>query len=200
MVRRLVEQDEVLLLFGTLGTPTKTAIHKCVNVKKIPHLVLATGASKFTDPEHFAWAMSSLPTYSLEAKVRAKHIQATMPEAWISVLVADDDFGRTSSKDSKKGSAIERTCRGLSESSEPPEPTQANCCANCSPEATVDVHRTVLPERLLPSCDRASEHLSTLVPRWVSGEEWRFPAYVRSDWAASRLWLCSAEMQSSGTP
>ena len=63
-VRRLVEQDEVLALFQTLGTPSNSAIHKYVNAKKVPHLLLATGATKWGDPKNFPWTMGFNPSYA----------------------------------------------------------------------------------------------------------------------------------------
>ena len=74
MVRQLVEQEKVLLLFQTLGTPTNTAIHKYVNQKKVPHLYISTGASKWGDPQHFPWTMGFQPDYHTEgADLRQAH-------------------------------------------------------------------------------------------------------------------------------
>ena len=67
-VRQLVEQEKVLLLFQTLGTPTNTAIHKYVNQKKVPHLYVSTGASKWGDPQHFPWTMGFQPDYNTEGR------------------------------------------------------------------------------------------------------------------------------------
>ena len=73
-VRKLVEQEEVLLLFQTLGTPTNTAIHRYVNAKKIPHVFVATGASQWGQPEKYPWSMGWQPTYPAESKIYAKYI------------------------------------------------------------------------------------------------------------------------------
>ncbi|MCO5124177.1 MAG: ABC transporter substrate-binding protein [Rhizobacter sp.] len=94
MARRLVEQDEVLLLFGTLGTPSNTAIHKYMNAKKVPQLFVATGASKWNDPKNFPWTMGWQPNYHTEAMIYAKHILQTKPNAKIAVLYQNDDFGK----------------------------------------------------------------------------------------------------------
>jgi len=94
MVRRLVEQDEVLLLLGTLGTPSNTAIHKYVNAKKVPHMFLATGASKWNDPKNFPWTIGFNPNYNSEGKLYGQHILATKPNAKIAVLVQNDDYGK----------------------------------------------------------------------------------------------------------
>ena len=94
MVRRLVEQDEVLLLMGTLGTPPNSAIHKDVNTKKVPHMFLATGASKWNDPQNFPWTIGFNPNYNSEGKLYGQHILATKPNAKIAVLVQNDDYGK----------------------------------------------------------------------------------------------------------
>jgi len=94
MVRRLVEQDEVLLLFGMLGTATNSAVHKYLNAKHIPQLFINAGASKFSDPKNFPWTVAYTQTYSVEAQIYAKHIMATKPNAKIAVLYQNDDFGK----------------------------------------------------------------------------------------------------------
>lgn len=92
--RKLVENDEVLLLFGILGTPGNTAIHKYVNAKKIPHLLLATGASKWADPKNYPWTMAFIPNYQNEAKIYAQYIMKNHPNAKIGILYQNDDFGK----------------------------------------------------------------------------------------------------------
>ena len=94
VVRQLVEQEKVLLLFQTLGTPTNTAIHKYVNQKKIPHLFISTGASKWGDPKHFPWTMGFQPDYHTEGVIYAKHALANVKDAKIAVLMQNDDFGK----------------------------------------------------------------------------------------------------------
>ena len=93
-VRRLVEQDEVLALFQTLGTPSNSAIHKYVNAKKVPHLLLATGATKWGDPKNFPWTMGFNPSYAAEGAIYARHLLKTKPGAKIAVLYQNDDFGK----------------------------------------------------------------------------------------------------------
>ena len=94
LVRQLVEQEKVLCTFNTLGTPTNTAIHKYMNAKKVPHLYLATGASKWGDPKHFPWTMGYQPDYHTEAVIYAKHILANVKDAKIGVLMQNDDYGK----------------------------------------------------------------------------------------------------------
>ena len=103
MVRRLVEQDEVLLLFGSLGTPSNTAIHKYMNAKKVPQLFIASGASKWNDPKQYPWTMGLQPNYQAEASIYARHILQTRPNAKIGVLYQNDDFGKDYLKGLKDG-------------------------------------------------------------------------------------------------
>jgi branched-chain amino acid transport system substrate-binding protein len=99
MVRKLVEQDQVAALFQTLGTPTNTAIHKYVNQQKVPHLFVATGATKWNDPKSFPWTMGWQPNYQTEGRTYAAYILKNFPDAKIGILYQNDDYG----KDYRKG-------------------------------------------------------------------------------------------------
>ena len=99
MVRKLVEQDQVAALFQTLGTPTNSAIHKYVNQQKVPHLFVATGATKWNDPQHFPWTMGFQPNYQTEGRIYAQYILKNLPDAKIGILYQNDDYG----KDYRKG-------------------------------------------------------------------------------------------------
>ncbi|HLI14025.1 MAG TPA: ABC transporter substrate-binding protein [Alphaproteobacteria bacterium] len=92
--RRLVEQDRVLLIFQSLGTPTNTAIHKYMNDKKVPQLFVATGAEKWNDPKHFPWTMGWQPSYQVEARIYAKYILQNVKDPKIAVLYQNDDYGK----------------------------------------------------------------------------------------------------------
>ena len=92
--RRLVEQEEVLALFGSLGTAPQTAVHKYLNSKGVPQLLLNTGASKWNDPKNNKWTMAGLPLYPTEARILARHVVAVKPNAKIGILYQNDDFGR----------------------------------------------------------------------------------------------------------
>ena len=102
-LRRLVEQDQVLLLFNTLGTPTNTAIWKYVNDKHVPHLFVATGATKWGDPQGHPWTMGWQPNYQSEAQVYAKYILQHVPQAKIGILYQNDDYGKDYLKGFKDG-------------------------------------------------------------------------------------------------
>jgi len=99
MVRKLVEQDQVALLFQTLGTPTNSAIHKYMNQQKVPHLFVATGATKWNDPKNFPWTMGWQPNYQTEGRIYATYILKNLPDAKIGILYQNDDYG----KDYRKG-------------------------------------------------------------------------------------------------
>jgi len=103
MVRQMVEQDKIFALFQSLGTPCNTAIHKYMNTKKVPQLFVATGASKWGDPEHFPWTMGFQPDYHTEATIYAKHILANVKDPKIGVLHQNDDYGRDYFDGLKKG-------------------------------------------------------------------------------------------------
>ena len=92
--RKLVEQENVLFMFQALGTAQNSAVHKYLNTKKIPQLFVATGASKWGDPKGFPWTMGWQPNYQSEAKIYAKHILETKPNAKIGVLYQNDDYGK----------------------------------------------------------------------------------------------------------
>lgn len=94
-VRRMVERDNVDLLTGTLGTPTNSAIHRYMNERaKIPHLFLATGASKWDNPEEFPWTTGFQPSYAVEGRIYAQYLIDNHPDAKIAVLYQNDDYGK----------------------------------------------------------------------------------------------------------
>ena len=92
--RRLVEEEQVLFLYGPLGTPPNTAIHKYMNAKKVPQLFVATGATAWGDPQHFPWTMGWQPNYQTEGKIYAAYILKNKPDAKIGILMQNDDYGK----------------------------------------------------------------------------------------------------------
>jgi ABC-type branched-subunit amino acid transport system substrate-binding protein len=92
--RRLVESDEVLLLFSMFGVPTNTAIHKYVNARKIPHLFVGGGGSKWNDPKNFPWTMAFQPSFLNEGRVYGQYLAANHPGGKIAVLYQHDDYGK----------------------------------------------------------------------------------------------------------
>jgi len=101
--RKLVESDEVLLVFQPLGTPSNTAIHKYMNSKKVPQLFVATGATKWGDPKGFPWTMGWQPNYQSEGRIYAEYLTKTHPNAKIGILYQNDDYGKDYVKGLKDG-------------------------------------------------------------------------------------------------
>jgi branched-chain amino acid transport system substrate-binding protein len=101
--RKLVESDEVLLVFNPLGTPPNSAIQKYLNQKKVPQLFVATGATKWNDPQNFPWTMGWQPNYQSETIIYAKYILKNKPDAKIAVLYQNDDYGKDYLKGFKDG-------------------------------------------------------------------------------------------------
>ena len=93
-IRKLVEQEQVLLIFQSLGTPTNTAVHQYMNTRQVPQLFVATGATKWGQPDEFPWTMGWQPNYQSEAKIYAKYILENHPGARIGVLYQNDDYGK----------------------------------------------------------------------------------------------------------
>jgi ABC-type branched-subunit amino acid transport system substrate-binding protein len=93
-IRKLVEEDGVLLICGSLGTPTNSAIHRYLNQKKVPQLFVATGATKWNDPKHFPWTMGWQPNYQIEGHAYAGYILQNKPGGKVGVLYQNDDFGK----------------------------------------------------------------------------------------------------------
>jgi branched-chain amino acid transport system substrate-binding protein len=122
--RRLVESDEVLLIFSSLGTPTNSAIHKYMNAKKVPQLFVATGATKWGDPKEFPWTMGWQPSYQSEGRIYAKFLMKEKPGARIAVLYQNDDFGKDVLKGLKDGLGAKATSMIVAEDAyEVSEPT-----------------------------------------------------------------------------
>src|SRR5258708_4408572 len=100
---KLVESDEVLLIFQPLGTPSNSAIMKYMNAKKVPQLFVASGGTKFGDPKNFPWTMGFQPNYQSEGRIYAKYIKDNFPNSKIAVLWQNDDAGKDQFKGLKDG-------------------------------------------------------------------------------------------------
>jgi branched-chain amino acid transport system substrate-binding protein len=125
-VRKLVESDEVLVVFSALGTPSNTAIQKYLNAKKVPQLFAATGATKWNDPTHFPWTIGWLPSYQSEGRIYAKFLIKEKPDAKVAVLYQNDDFGKDYLKGLKDGFGAKASAIIAEESYEISEPTIDN--------------------------------------------------------------------------
>ena len=125
-VRKLVESDEVLVVFNPLGTPSNTAIQKYLNAKKVPQLFVATGATKWNDPTHFPWTIGWQPSYQSEGRIYAKYLMKEKPAAKVAVLYQNDDFGKDYLKGLKDGFGAKASMIIAEESYEISEPTIDN--------------------------------------------------------------------------
>src|SRR3984893_4102140 len=125
--RKLVESDEVLFIFNSLGTPPNSAIQKYMNSKKVPQLFVATGATKWNDPGEYPWTMGWQPNYQSESRIYAKYILKNMPNAKIAILYQNDDYGKDYVKGLKDGLGAKAASMIVAEESfETTEPTIDN--------------------------------------------------------------------------
>jgi branched-chain amino acid transport system substrate-binding protein len=124
--RKLVESDEVLLIFNSLGTPSNSAIEKYMNAKKVPQLFVATGATKWDEPKQFPWTMGWQPSYQSEARIYAKYLLKEKPDAKIGVLYQNDDFGKDYLKGLKDGLGAKSSMIAAEEGYETSEPSIDN--------------------------------------------------------------------------
>src|SRR6201987_1171095 len=131
--RKLVEDDEVLLIFQSLGTPTNNAIRQYMNGKKVPQLFVATGATQFGDGKNFPWTMGWQPTYQTEGRIYAKYFLQNLPQGKIGILYQNDDSGRDYVKGLKDGLGPDATKRMIV-AEVPDDPSQP----------TVDSHSVTL--------------------------------------------------------
>ena len=122
--RKLVESDEVLLIFSSAGTPSNTAIQKYMNAKGVPQLFVQSGATKWNDPQNFPWSMGWSPNYQNEARIYARYILREKPNARIAVIYQNDDYGKDYLKGLKDGLGDKATSMIVAEDAyEVAEPT-----------------------------------------------------------------------------
>ncbi len=101
--RKLVESDEVLLIFQPLGTQSNSATQKYMNARKVPQLFVATGATKWGDPQNFPWTMGWQPNYQSEGRIYAAYILKNYPNGKIAALWQNDDAGKDQMKGLRDG-------------------------------------------------------------------------------------------------
>ncbi len=172
-VRKLVERDEVLLVFSAMGTPSNAAIQKYLNLKQVPQLFAASGATRFGDPKAFPWTMGWQPPYQTEGRVYAKYILATKPTARIAVLYQNDDLGRDLLKGLKDGLGDRATSMiAAEESYEVTEPSVENHVARMKASGA-DVFVSITTPKFAAQSIRAAATL-----------EWH-PLYVQALVSAS---------------
>ena len=126
-VRKLVEHEHVLAIFGIIGTQTGAAVQRYLNENKVPQLFGQSGAARFADPQHYPWTTSITPGYADEARVYAKYILDTRPQAKVGVLYQNDDFGRSYLTGLKEGFGSRATKMiGMEAGYEATDPTVAS--------------------------------------------------------------------------
>jgi branched-chain amino acid transport system substrate-binding protein len=156
-IRRLVEQDQVLL-FQTLGTPTNTAIWRYVNRKKVPHLFVATGATKWGDPEGHPWTMGWQPNYQSEGVIYAKYILQHLPHAKVGVLYQNDDYGKDYLKGFKDGFGDKAGSLIVSEQSyEVTDPTVASQIINLKNSSADTFFNITIPKFAAQAIKKAAD-------------------------------------------
>jgi ABC-type branched-subunit amino acid transport system substrate-binding protein len=124
-VRKLVEQEHVLAIFGIIGTPTGAAVQRYLNNNKVPQIFGQSGAARFADPQHYPWTTPITPGYADEARVYAKYILETRPQAKVGILYQNDDFGKSYLTGLKEGFGS-RASKIMEASYEATDPTVAS--------------------------------------------------------------------------
>jgi branched-chain amino acid transport system substrate-binding protein len=123
MARKLVEQDEVAVVFQSLGTPSNSAIHKYMNQMKVPQLFVATGASKWNDPKNFPWTMGWQPNYQTEGQIYARYALANVKDPKIGILFQNDDYGKDYLRGFEDGLGDKKSLIVMKQSYEVTDPT-----------------------------------------------------------------------------
>ncbi len=159
MVRRLVEQDQVAFVFQTLGTPTNSAIHRYLNQQKVPHLFVATGATKWGDPQHFPWTMGWQPTYQTEGKIYAHYVLKNVPDAKIGILYQNDDYGKDYLKGLKDGlgEAVAKKLIVLEQSYETTDPTIDSQIVNLKNSGANVFYNVTIPKFAVQAIKKAHD-------------------------------------------
>src|ERR1043165_3812877 len=156
--RKLVESDEVLFIFNSLGTPPNSAIHKYMNSKKVPQLFVATGATKWNDPREFPWTMGYQPNYQSEGQIYAKYILKNMPNAKIAILYQNDDYGKDYVKGMKDGLGAKAASMIVAEESyETTEPTIDSHIVNLKASGADVFFNVSIPKFAAQSIKKMSE-------------------------------------------
>jgi branched-chain amino acid transport system substrate-binding protein len=158
MVRKLVEQDQVAFVFNTLGTPTNSAIHKYMNQQKVPHLLVATGATKWNDPKNFPWTMGWQPNYQAEGQIYAKYVLKNVPDAKVGILYQNDDYGKDYLKGFKDalGDAVKKVVV-LEQSYETTDPTIDSQIVNLKNSGANVFYNVTIPKFAVQAIKKAHD-------------------------------------------
>jgi branched-chain amino acid transport system substrate-binding protein len=157
MVRKLVEQDQVAFLFQTLGTPPNSAIHKYMNQQKVPHLFVATGATKWNDPQHFPWTMGYQPNYQTEGRVYAAYALSHVKDAKIGILYQNDDYGKDYLKGFEDGLGEAKKLIVLKQTYEATDPTIDSQIVNLKNSGANVFFNVTIPKYAVQAIKKAHE-------------------------------------------
>jgi branched-chain amino acid transport system substrate-binding protein len=157
MVRKLVEQDQVALLFQTLGTPPNSAIHKYVNQQKVPHLFVATGATKWNDPKNFPWTMGYQPNYQTEGRVYAAYALSHVKDPKIGILYQNDDYGKDYLKGFEDGLGDKKNLIVLKQTYEVTDPTIDSQIVNLKNSGANVFFNITIPKYAVQAIKKAHE-------------------------------------------
>src|SRR3954463_1658282 len=155
--RRLVEQDEVLLDAGPLGTPTNSAIWQYMNQKKVPQLFVATGATKWNDPKGHPWTIGWQPNYQSEGRIYAAYLLQEKPSGKIGVLYQNDDFGKDYLKGLKDGLGEKKSMIAVEASYETTDPTVDSQIVDMKAKGIDVFVNTAIPKFAAQSIRKAAE-------------------------------------------
>jgi ABC-type branched-subunit amino acid transport system substrate-binding protein len=155
--RRLVEEDEILLDAGPLGTPTNSAIWHYMNEKKVPQLFVSTGATKWDDPKGHPWTIGWQPNYQSEGRIYASYIQKEKPNAKIGVLYQNDDFGKDYLKGVKDGLGDKKSLVVVEASYETTDATVESQVVNMKAEGCEVFVNTAIPKFAAQAIRKAAE-------------------------------------------
>ena len=157
MVRKLVEQDQVAFLFQTLGTPPNSAIHKYVNQQKVPHLFVATGATKWNDPKSFPWTMGYQPNYQTEGRVYAAYALSHVKDAKVGILYQNDDYGKDYLKGFEDGLGDKKNLIVMKQTYEVTDPTIDSQIVNLKNSGANVFFNITIPKYAVQAIKKAHE-------------------------------------------
>jgi len=155
--RKLVEQDQVLLVFGGLGTPSNSAVHDYMNKKKVPQLFVQTGATKWGDPKGHPWTMGWQPNYQAEGQIYASRILEENPKAKIAILYQNDDYGKDYVKGMEDGLGDKKSMIIARASYETTDPTLDNQMASLKASGADTFFNVTTPKFAAQAIKKAAE-------------------------------------------
>ena len=160
MARKLVEQDQVALIFQPLGTAANSSIHKYMNQMKVPQLFVATGASKWNDPKNFPWTMGWQPNYQTEGQIYARYTLSNVKDAKIGILYQNDDYGKDYLKGFEDGLGDKKSLIVMKQSYEVTDPTVDSQIVNLKNSGANVFFNITIPKFAAQAIKKANDPLS----------------------------------------